>query len=67
LGIVLSMGNNRELRMDLSTYKTTLEDTPEYTIVRSTGPVREQITGFKITPIATWQDNQDGTIIHLEQ
>jgi hypothetical protein len=54
LGIVLSMGNNRELGMDLSTYKTTLEDTPEYTIVRSTGPVPEQITHFKITPIATW-------------
>jgi hypothetical protein len=47
--------------------KTTLEDTPEYTIVRSTGPVREQIIRSKITPIATWQENQDGTVIHLEQ
>jgi hypothetical protein len=57
----------REGGVRLSTYKTTLEDTPEYTIVRATGPVREQLTRFKITPIATWQDNQYGTIIHLEQ
>jgi hypothetical protein len=58
----------REVGVHLSTYKTILEDTPEYTIGRATGPMREQLTRFKINTYSNmagqpgWNNNPFGTM-----